>query len=57
MGLVHYLIFVRKKCFSELKSWKSYTEALAEPLYKERIVNLIREWESLRWREYMANKA
>jgi len=21
-------------------------------LYKERIVNLIREWESLRWREY-----
>jgi len=42
--------------FSEAKSWKSYTEALAEPLYKERIVNLIREWESLRWREYETNQ-
>ncbi len=38
--------------FSDLKSWKSYREALADPVYKDRTTNLIREWESLRWREH-----
>ncbi len=38
--------------FSELKSWKSYKEALSDPFYKDRAINLIREWEALRWREH-----
>ncbi|MGZ8164824.1 MAG: sulfatase-like hydrolase/transferase [Methylobacter sp.] len=42
--------------FSELKLWKPYEEALLEPVYKDRIVNLIREWETLRWRQYVAEK-
>lgn len=40
--------------FSDLKAWKSYKEALQEPLYKERVIQLIREWEALRWREHDA---
>jgi hypothetical protein len=42
--------------FSELKLWKSYKDALQEPLYKERVTTLIREWEALRWREHSAEK-
>ena len=42
--------------FSELKSWKSYKEVLSDPVYKDRVINLIREWETLRWREYSAEK-
>jgi arylsulfatase A-like enzyme len=42
--------------FSDLKSWKSYKEALSDPVYKDRAINLIREWESLRWREHNAEK-
>jgi len=42
--------------FSDLKLWKSYQEALLEPVYKDRVINLIRDWEALRWREHVANK-
>jgi hypothetical protein len=42
--------------FSDLKSWKSYQEALSDPVYKDRVINLIREWEMLRWREHSAEK-
>lgn len=42
--------------FSELNSWKSYKEALLDTLYKDRVVNLIREWESLRWQQHIAEK-
>ena len=42
--------------FSDSKSWKSYEEALSDPVYKDRVINLIREWETLRWREYSAQK-
>jgi phosphoglycerol transferase MdoB-like AlkP superfamily enzyme len=40
--------------FSESNSWKSYHDALQEPLYKERITRLLREWEALRWRQHLA---
>ena len=40
--------------FSDLTSWKSYKEALSDPVYKDRVINLIREWEALRWREHTA---
>lgn len=43
--------------FSDLKSWKSYKEALSDPVYKDRVINLIREWETLRWREHTAEKS
>jgi phosphoglycerol transferase MdoB-like AlkP superfamily enzyme len=42
--------------FSDLKSWKSYNEALSDPVYKDRVIDLIRKWETLRWREYSAEK-
>ena len=42
--------------FSDLKSWKSYKEALSDPVYKDRAINLIREWEALHWREHTAEK-
>ena len=42
--------------FSELKAWKSYQEALADPVYQDRVTRLIREWEALRWREHNAEK-
>jgi phosphoglycerol transferase MdoB-like AlkP superfamily enzyme len=42
--------------FSDLKLWKSYQEALSDPDYKDRAINLIREWETLRWREHSAEK-
>jgi phosphoglycerol transferase MdoB-like AlkP superfamily enzyme len=43
--------------FSDLKLWKSYKEALSDPVYKDRAINLIREWETLRWSEYTAGKS
>ena len=43
--------------FSELKLWKPYKEVLLDPLNKDRVVNLIREWEALRWREHTAGKS
>jgi len=43
--------------FSDLRSWKSYKEALSDPVYKDRAINLIREWETLRWREHTAKKS
>jgi len=42
--------------FSELKLWRSYKVAIQEPIYKERVTHLIREWETLRWREHSAEK-
>jgi hypothetical protein len=42
--------------FSDLKSWKSYKETVSDPVYKDRAINLIHEWESLRWREHNAEK-
>ena len=42
--------------FSELKLWRSYKVAIQEPIYKERVTHLIREWEALRWREHSAEK-
>jgi arylsulfatase A-like enzyme len=42
--------------FSDVKSWKSYQEAASDPQYKERVIRLIREWETLRWREHSAEK-
>jgi hypothetical protein len=43
--------------FSESNSWKPYKEALLDPRYKDRIVNLIRDWESLRWRQHTEGKS
>jgi hypothetical protein len=42
--------------FSELNSWKPYKTVLQDPLYKDRAVNLIREWESLRWHQHLAEQ-
>ncbi|NOT11252.1 MAG: sulfatase-like hydrolase/transferase [Methylococcaceae bacterium] len=42
--------------FSDLKVWRSYKEALADPLYKDRITSLIQAWEALRWQEYDSKK-
>lgn len=42
--------------FSDLKAWKSYKEALLDPAYKDRVINLLREWESLRLDQDMAKK-
>ncbi len=42
--------------FSELNAWKPYQEAILDPLYKDRVVNLIREWESLRWHQHLAEQ-
>ena len=42
--------------FSDLKLWKSYQEALLDPVYKDRVISLIRDWEGLRWREHSAEK-
>ena len=43
--------------FSESNLWKPYKEALLDPLYKDRVVNLIRDWESLLWHQYIAEKS
>jgi len=40
--------------FSELQLWQSYKEAIVNPEYKDRVEDLIREWESLRWKAYLA---
>jgi phosphoglycerol transferase MdoB-like AlkP superfamily enzyme len=37
---------------SELKYWKILPELLADSKQKDRISNLIREWENLKWHEY-----
>ena len=37
--------------FSDFKIWKSYKDAQEDPLYKNRIDDLIRDWETLRWQE------
>ena len=42
--------------FSELNLWKSYHDALEDPLYKERVIRLLRHWEALRWRQYKAEQ-
>ncbi len=42
--------------FSDLKSWKSYKDALSDPVFKDRVIDLIHKWETLRWREYGAEK-
>jgi hypothetical protein len=42
--------------FSELSIWKSYQDTLSDALLKDRAINLIREWESLRWREFVENQ-
>ena len=38
--------------FSESNLWKSYRDAVQDPLYKERVTRLLRDWEALRWREH-----
>ena len=40
--------------FSDLKIWKPYQQALQSSPYKERLTNLIREWEELHWQQYKA---
>jgi phosphoglycerol transferase MdoB-like AlkP superfamily enzyme len=42
--------------FSELNSWKPYKKVLLDPLYKDRVINLLHEWESLRWHQHLAEK-
>lgn len=42
--------------FSELKQWKPYQEAMADPNFKNRTESLIREWEALRWQNYNGTK-
>lgn len=42
--------------FSDLNSWKSYQNTLLDTQLKDRAVKLIREWESLRWREFVENQ-
>jgi len=41
--------------FSELMLWKSYHDALQDPLYKERVTRLLRHWEALRWQNIARN--
>jgi hypothetical protein len=43
--------------FSELNLWKPYKEVILDPLYKDRAINLIRDWESLRWHQHQAEKS
>ncbi|MEI6336680.1 MAG: sulfatase-like hydrolase/transferase, partial [Methylococcaceae bacterium] len=43
--------------FSELNLWKPYKEVILDPLYKDRAINLIRDWESLRWHQHLAEKS
>lgn len=38
--------------FSELQQWKDYRKMQDEPVQQMRIINLIREWEALKWHEY-----
>ena len=42
--------------FSELSLWKPYKEVLLDPVNGKRVVELIRDWEALRWNEYNINK-
>jgi phosphoglycerol transferase MdoB-like AlkP superfamily enzyme len=42
--------------FSDLRSWKSYQKAISDPVYKDRAIKLIRQWEAFRWREHTVEK-
>lgn len=42
--------------FSDLKTWKSYGEAVNDGALKKRATRLLREWEALRWREHIGRK-
>jgi phosphoglycerol transferase MdoB-like AlkP superfamily enzyme len=42
--------------FSDLNIWKPYQEALVDTQLKDRAIGLIRDWESLRWREFVENQ-
>jgi phosphoglycerol transferase MdoB-like AlkP superfamily enzyme len=42
--------------FSDLNSWQPYSEAIADVAHKDRVINLLREWEALRWQEYQNTK-
>ncbi|WP_394752594.1 LTA synthase family protein [Crenothrix sp.] len=42
--------------FSDLSVWKTYQDTLLDAHIKDRAINLLREWESLRWREFVENQ-
>jgi len=42
--------------FSDLNRWQPYGEAIADVAHKDRVINLLREWEALRWQEYQNTK-
>lgn len=39
--------------FSDTKQWEPYQKALDDPIYGKRVVDLIREWEDLRWQAHL----
>jgi phosphoglycerol transferase MdoB-like AlkP superfamily enzyme len=42
--------------FSDLNIWKPYQDTLQDTQLKGRAIKLIREWESLRWHEFIENQ-
>ncbi len=42
--------------FSDLNLWQPYDQAVADHVNKDRVINLLREWEALRWQEYQREK-
>jgi hypothetical protein len=42
--------------FSDLNRWQPYGEAIVDVAHKDRVINLLREWEALRWQEYQNTK-
>lgn len=42
--------------FSDLNLWQPYDQAVVDQVNKDRVINLLREWEALRWQEYQRNK-
>jgi len=42
--------------FSDSNTWQPYQQAIADNVHKDRVINLLREWESLRWQEYQSAK-
>lgn len=38
--------------FSKGQTWQSYNELMADPIKKDSITRLIREWETLKWNEF-----
>lgn len=42
--------------FSDVNVWKSYQAAIQDPPFQARAGGLIREWEALRWREFVGQK-